>query len=144
MKNFCEEMSDKAVMTDHSEGVDLVAQAIHGMGQLIHRSKGYMEIGPDFDQLELWQQDEFRDYARGAIAALSSPSYAQSPWPADAQFQLGDHVTTPREPFWEGRVCGWYRNSDGRLGFNVEAFAIRLAVHNYPQTGLRLSTKDQG
>jgi hypothetical protein len=71
------------------------------------------------------------------LAALSTP--AAQPvegWPVDAQFKLGDVVSTPRAPFWRGTVCGWYRNSEGRLGFNVEAEAIPLAIHNYPQTGL--------
>lgn len=63
-------------------------------------------------------------------------------WPADAAFQYGDRVTTPREPFWIGTVCGWYRNSKGRWGFNVEAEAIPLAIHVYPQTGLRALAKD--
>lgn len=58
-------------------------------------------------------------------------------WPEDAAFAYGEFVTTPRAPFWRGTVCGWYRNSEGRLGFNVEAEAIPLAIHNYPQSGLR-------
>jgi hypothetical protein len=97
---------------------------------------------------ESWSDtcEDVRSRAREAISrlgetamlsALSTP--AAQPvegWPVDAQFLLGDVVSTPRAPFWRGTVCGWYRNSEGRLGFNVEAEAIPLAIHNYPQTGL--------
>jgi len=62
----------------------------------------------------------------------------QPAWPIDGRFSFGDRVTTPRAPFWEGRVCGWYRNSNGRLGYAVEAAAIPLAIHVYPESGLAL------
>lgn len=58
-------------------------------------------------------------------------------WPADGYFNLDDKVTTLRSPFFIGRICGWYRNSEGRLGYTVEADAIKGLIHIYPQTALQ-------
>ena len=60
------------------------------------------------------------------------------PWPEDAEFRAGDGVSTLRKPFFEGQVCGWYRNGDGRLGYAVEADAIPGLIHVYPAHGLTL------
>lgn len=57
-------------------------------------------------------------------------------WPSDAALFENDHVTTQRKPFFVGRVCGWYRNADGRLGYCVEADAIPGLIHIYPATAL--------
>ena len=71
---------------------------------------------------------------------MTAPDTPAAAWPADATFQLGDHVTTPRAPYWTGRVCGWYRNSEGRIGYAVEADAIPLAIHVYPASAIRSLT----
>ena len=85
---------------------------------------------------------ELRNMLPEIIAALATTPHQSREWPADAEFQFGQRVTTPRKPFWEGVICGWYLNSEGRLGFNVEATAIPLAIHNYPQSGLRLASTE--
>ena len=77
-------------------------------------------------------------WLKGALHDFFVPlSPTRDEWPSDAEFQENDLVTTPREPFFAGRVCGWYRNSAGRLGFNVESTLIPKLIHNYPQSGLR-------
>jgi hypothetical protein len=57
-------------------------------------------------------------------------------WPADGLFDLDEKATTRRKPLFKGRVCGWYRNSDGRLGYTIEADAIPGLIHIYPQEAL--------
>lgn len=67
---------------------------------------------------------------------FSAYAHTRDNWPEAAKFKFGASVSTPREPFWRGFICGWYINSNGRFGYNVESYAIKGAIHNYPETGL--------
>lgn len=61
-------------------------------------------------------------------------------WPSDATFQEGWTVSTRRKPFFRGRVAGWYRNSDGRLGYAVENVDVPGLIHVYPEAALDQAT----
>lgn len=108
------------------------------------RARGEAEMfpftGTDAELIEACRERPWR-YAqrvcdRLEAALQSSPDAREGDWPADALFNFNEAVTTRRKPFWVGQVCGWYRNGDGRLGYNVEAEAIPGAIHVYPEAAL--------
>lgn len=64
-------------------------------------------------------------------------------WPDDAKFQLGDAVQrsnlrdgSPPAYRFPGRICGWYRGPNERLGFAVSNIHEPACIQIFPQSGL--------
>lgn len=76
--------------------------------------------------------------ARAALAALAPAPDATDAltWPDDAMFASGDMVQKKGIAQWRGKIVGWYRPANGKLGFSVESMFEHGSVQIYPQTAL--------